>query len=181
MEGCGGDPSPSRPSPAVCGPVTDGSGACYECAVCMEAPTQPVVTRCGHLYCWACMFKWLQLGHRTCPVCKSAVDSQGGVTPLYGRGNDCAKPRMLPCGTMLPPPPRPARPEGVGAGGGSHGGSALGGGREGRPPSFFPSLATLAFGSSIPLATPALDKYSHRIAQGVSLLGWAAVAVILLA
>ena len=47
----------------------------FECNVCME-PVQnrdPVVTQCGHLYCWPCIFRWLSTNHTTCPVCKAGV------------------------------------------------------------------------------------------------------------
>ena len=28
----------------------------YECVICMETAKEPVVTRCGHLYCWPCIY-----------------------------------------------------------------------------------------------------------------------------
>lgn len=28
----------------------------YECAICMEIAKEPVVTKCGHLYCWPCIY-----------------------------------------------------------------------------------------------------------------------------
>ena len=34
----------------------------FECNICLDAVTQPVVTRCGHLYCWPCLFRWLEPG-----------------------------------------------------------------------------------------------------------------------
>lgn len=34
------------------------------------------MTLCGHLYCWPCLYRWLQVqSHcRTCPVCKAGVE-----------------------------------------------------------------------------------------------------------
>ncbi|KAI7749084.1 hypothetical protein M8C21_015575 [Ambrosia artemisiifolia] len=65
----------------------------FDCNICLEAVNDPVVTLCGHLYCWPCIYKWIHhqknpLEHSTnvqCPVCKSEV-SQKTLIPLYGRG-----------------------------------------------------------------------------------------------
>ncbi|XP_062233890.1 E3 ubiquitin-protein ligase RMA1-like [Phragmites australis] len=54
------------------------------CSICLE----PVVTRCGHLYCRPCMYRWLDSKQHDvgrCPVCKAAV-SEEHLVPLYGRG-----------------------------------------------------------------------------------------------
>lgn len=40
------------------------------------------VTQCGHLYCWSCLYRWLNTNHTTCPVCKAGV-SQDNVIPIY--------------------------------------------------------------------------------------------------
>ncbi|XP_020589928.1 E3 ubiquitin-protein ligase RMA3-like [Phalaenopsis equestris] len=65
------------------------STACFDCNICLEFAADPVVTLCGHLYCWPCIFRWLDLGtnHRHCPVCKSSL-SESSLVPLYGRGLD---------------------------------------------------------------------------------------------
>ncbi|XP_072962586.1 E3 ubiquitin-protein ligase RMA2-like [Typha angustifolia] len=63
---------------------------CFNCNICLEAATDPVVTLCGHLYCWPCIYKWLQQSDssspRHCPVCKATL-SLGTLVPLYGRGS----------------------------------------------------------------------------------------------
>ncbi|KAM0912056.1 hypothetical protein ACQ4PT_013056 [Festuca glaucescens] len=49
-----------------------GCNACFECNICLDAAKEPVVTPCGHLFCWPCLYQWLH-GHSThseCPVCK---------------------------------------------------------------------------------------------------------------
>lgn len=28
----------------------------FECVICMETAKEPVVTKCGHLYCWPCIY-----------------------------------------------------------------------------------------------------------------------------
>jgi E3 ubiquitin-protein ligase RNF5 len=71
-------------SVAVAGAGTDQP---FDCSICFEVPFEdPVVTLCGHLFCWSCLHRWMTQ-HATCPVCKSLVDRER-VIPLYGRGRD---------------------------------------------------------------------------------------------
>ncbi|KAI8807068.1 hypothetical protein BJ742DRAFT_773564 [Cladochytrium replicatum] len=72
--------------------ATGGSGnepeAEFECNICLQTASNPVITMCGHLFCWQCLFRWMQQVHRNsalCPVCKSAI-SRNTVVPIYGRG-----------------------------------------------------------------------------------------------
>lgn len=56
--------------------------------------SDPVVTQCGHLYCWPCLFRWLNTNHTTCPVCKAGV-TQENVIPIFIRGDGPTEdPRM---------------------------------------------------------------------------------------
>ncbi|XP_026193853.1 mucin-19 [Cyclospora cayetanensis] len=55
----------------------------FECSICMDDVTDPVVTRCGHLFCWGCLHVWLQQSDE-CPLCKAGV-SADNVIPVYGR------------------------------------------------------------------------------------------------
>ncbi|TMW85376.1 hypothetical protein EJD97_023261 [Solanum chilense] len=65
----------------------------YDCNICLDSAHDPVVTLCGHLYCWPCIYKWLQVDRSTprseekckCPVCKAHI-SNSSLVPLYGRG-----------------------------------------------------------------------------------------------
>lgn len=78
----------------------------FSCNICFDAVSEPVVTRCGHLYCWPCLFRWLAPGmtrseraslgmprlltpldeaRRCCPVCKAEC-SVPTVVPIYVRG-----------------------------------------------------------------------------------------------
>ena len=82
----------------------------FACNICFESVTSPVVTRCGHLYCWPCLYVWLEPGmtfserqyldssyntyihdnrsvntaRRMCPVCKSTC-SVKELVPIYVR------------------------------------------------------------------------------------------------
>merc|ERR1711907_181794 len=58
----------------------------YDCHICLAVASDPVVTLCGHLYCWPCLFEWMS--HHTpptCPVCKAGVTEEK-LIPLYVRG-----------------------------------------------------------------------------------------------
>ena len=60
-----------------------------ECNICLDTARDAVVTFCGHLYCWPCLYRWLHNGHNVCPVCKAGVTRES-VIPLYGRGGSAA-------------------------------------------------------------------------------------------
>ncbi|OVA18464.1 zinc finger protein [Macleaya cordata] len=60
----------------------------FDCNVCLDVAKEPVVTSCGHLFCWPCLYQWLHLhsDHKECPVCKGEV-TESNITPIYGRGS----------------------------------------------------------------------------------------------
>ncbi|BBN19160.1 E3 ubiquitin-protein ligase RNF5/185 [Marchantia polymorpha subsp. ruderalis] len=62
-------------------------GGSFDCNICLELAQDPVVTLCGHLFCWPCLYRWLQIHSicQECPVCKASVEEEK-VIPLYGRG-----------------------------------------------------------------------------------------------
>ncbi|KAL6570606.1 hypothetical protein OROGR_000156 [Orobanche gracilis] len=74
-------------------PAADNRNGCFDCNICLDSSHDPVVTLCGHLYCWPCIYKWLQVQPSSfeseqrlkCPVCKSHI-STSLLVPLYGRG-----------------------------------------------------------------------------------------------
>jgi len=60
-------------------------GSPLECGICYEEADEPVTTMCGHIYCWACVYKWLQTksgSNKNCPECKSLV-TEDKLIPLY--------------------------------------------------------------------------------------------------
>ncbi|GAB2301180.1 hypothetical protein Dimus_035215 [Dionaea muscipula] len=100
---------------------------CFDCNICLDFARDPVVTLCGHLYCWPCIYKWFHIQSASslasdeypqCPVCKAEI-SHTTLVPLYGRGqtpspsNTAQEEAKLPNGngvavaTFVPPRPRP--------------------------------------------------------------------------
>ncbi|XP_071730143.1 E3 ubiquitin-protein ligase RMA1H1-like [Rutidosis leptorrhynchoides] len=74
--------------------VSENSTGFCECNICLDSARDPMVTLCGHLYCWPCIYKWLHVQTSSleydkqplCPVCKAHI-STSSLIPLYGRGN----------------------------------------------------------------------------------------------
>ncbi|CAG9583717.1 conserved hypothetical protein [Leishmania major strain Friedlin] len=79
----------------------------FSCAICLDTATEPVVTRCGHLFCWECLDHWLHsaAGAPECPVCKGRVDERmaGDIIPLYGKGRQQATKAGSGQGTVSAP------------------------------------------------------------------------------
>ncbi|PQM33580.1 E3 ubiquitin-protein ligase RMA1H1 [Prunus yedoensis var. nudiflora] len=98
----------------------------FDCSICLDSVHEPVVTLCGHLFCWPCIYKWLQFQspsseyqdeHKQpqCPVCKAEVN-ESSLVPLYGRGQTTkptkpSKGKASHLGIVIPR--RPFRPCGV--------------------------------------------------------------------
>ncbi|KAK4763984.1 hypothetical protein SAY87_013422 [Trapa incisa] len=62
----------------------DSQSVGFDCNICLETVQDPVVTLCGHLYCWPCIYWWLEVRGAAasraqdpepprCPVCKAKV------------------------------------------------------------------------------------------------------------
>ena len=88
---------------------------CFDCNICLDFVNDPVVTLCGHLYCWPCIYKWFYIQSASlapdeypqCPVCKSEI-SHTTVIPLYGRGqsNSECESNGASLDTVIPPRPQ---------------------------------------------------------------------------
>ncbi|XP_042193203.1 RING finger protein 10 [Callorhinchus milii] len=49
------------------------------CPICLYPPTAAKITRCGHIYCWACILHYLSLNEKTwgkCPICYEEVHTK---------------------------------------------------------------------------------------------------------
>ncbi|PQQ11537.1 RING finger protein 219 [Prunus yedoensis var. nudiflora] len=68
-------------------------GSFFDCNICLDLARDPVVTCCGHLFCWPCLYRWLHVHSdaKECPVCKGEVTIKN-VTPIYGHGNTMREP-----------------------------------------------------------------------------------------
>ncbi|KAF5736071.1 E3 ubiquitin-protein ligase [Tripterygium wilfordii] len=85
----------------------------FECNICFELAQDPIVTLCGHLYCWPCLYRWLHHHSHSqeCPVCKALVQEEK-LVPLYGRGKTQTDPRSKSYpGINIPNRPAGQRPE----------------------------------------------------------------------
>lgn len=62
--------------------------AAYICNLCQELVRGGVITICGHLYCWTCLWPQLkvQLDKPHCPRCKSKLILHEDLIPFLGEG-----------------------------------------------------------------------------------------------
>jgi len=86
----------------------EARNAYFECNVCLDVAKDPVVSLCGHLFCWACIHQWIETRphKQECPVCKAGIGREKMV-PIYGRGQEANDPRKRD----VPPRPQGQRPE----------------------------------------------------------------------
>ncbi|CAO3631129.1 unnamed protein product [Cunninghamella blakesleeana] len=87
---------------------TSSSGF-YDCNICFDTAIYPVLTICGHLFCWVCLSRWLEQQdfNPTCPMCKAGC-SEEKIIPIYGRGYEEVDPRY---NESIPSRPSGQRPE----------------------------------------------------------------------
>ncbi|KAL4353628.1 hypothetical protein GQ457_06G025230 [Hibiscus cannabinus] len=80
-------------------------GSFFDCNICLDLAREPVVTCCGHLFCWSCLYRWLHMHSdaNECPVCKGEVTVKT-LTPIFGRGNVIHEPEE-DSGFKIPPRP----------------------------------------------------------------------------
>ncbi|XP_078437166.1 RING/U-box superfamily protein [Wolffia australiana] len=97
----------SQQNPSCSGASNPDAGD-FECNICFELAQDPIITLCGHLFCWPCLYKWLHVHARApeCPVCKAMVQ-EDKLVPLYGRGKSSSDPRSK----SIPHRPAGQRPD----------------------------------------------------------------------
>ncbi|KAK4727970.1 hypothetical protein R3W88_032887 [Solanum pinnatisectum] len=98
--------------------ASENETSCFDCNICLDSAHDPVVTLCGHLYCWPCIYKWLQVEssgpgsveNSKCPVCKAHI-SNSSLVPLYGRGISSleSEPKKAQADVDIPHRPRAIR------------------------------------------------------------------------
>lgn len=81
-----------KESLSIASATNDALGEIFECNICFHEASEAVVTSCGHLFCWPCLYMWLYVHslQQSCPVCKGKID-EGNITPIYGPTNSTAK------------------------------------------------------------------------------------------
>ncbi|XP_051119429.1 uncharacterized protein LOC127243425 [Andrographis paniculata] len=86
-------------------------GSFYDCNICLELAKDPILTCCGHLYCWSCFYRVSDVDStsKECPVCKGEV-SDTTIIPIYGNGDSEAV-NETPDGLIIPPRPKARRVE----------------------------------------------------------------------
>uniref|UniRef100_A0A7C9E1P9 E3 ubiquitin-protein ligase RMA n=1 Tax=Opuntia streptacantha TaxID=393608 RepID=A0A7C9E1P9_OPUST len=94
-ESCGEEFSKLKSTSAGTSGLESNSSGGFDCNICLDLVQDPVVTFCGHLYCWPCIYRWICCQRAApeehpgqqpqCPVCKADV-SLNTLIPLYGRG-----------------------------------------------------------------------------------------------
>uniref|UniRef100_A0A915IT19 RING-type E3 ubiquitin transferase n=1 Tax=Romanomermis culicivorax TaxID=13658 RepID=A0A915IT19_ROMCU len=44
----------------------------FNCYICLDSAQSPVITLCGHLFCWPCLYVWFLTHERNlfCPSCR---------------------------------------------------------------------------------------------------------------
>jgi len=108
------DEAASTPGPSTSSEKKPGSSqngqqeaSSFECNICLDTAKDPVISMCGHLFCWPCLHQWLETRptRQVCPVCKSAI-SKEKVIPVYNRGGENKDPR-----DKVPPRPQGQRTE----------------------------------------------------------------------
>lgn len=91
----------------------DESGGFFDCNICLEMARDPILTCCGHLFCWSCFYQlsYVDSSAKECPVCKGEV-TDSSITPIYGNGKN--QPILkLESGVKIPPRPRARRVESI--------------------------------------------------------------------
>ncbi|KAF2283623.1 hypothetical protein GH714_012456 [Hevea brasiliensis] len=101
------------PESSTCSGNNANDAGDFECNICFELAQDPIVTLCGHLFCWPCLYRWLHHHSHSqeCPVCKALIQEEN-LVPLYGRGKTQTDPRAKSYpGIDIPSRPSGQRPE----------------------------------------------------------------------
>eukprot|EP01083_Nonionella_stella_P066600 175527_1 len=64
----------------------EGNDSKWICKICLDRLKEPVVTQCGHLFCWSCLTRWLDR-QLSCPMCQGGIN-KSMITPIYGHDDD---------------------------------------------------------------------------------------------
>ncbi|XP_059434850.1 uncharacterized protein LOC132167834 [Corylus avellana] len=91
-----------------------GSGGLFDCNICLEMARDPILTCCGHLFCWPCFYQlsYVDSHAKECPVCGGEVTDRS-IIPVYGNGSGDSPPKseLKEIGLKVPPRPHAQRVE----------------------------------------------------------------------
>lgn len=64
-----------------------------DCNICLQSPSDPIITTCGHLFCWPCIYTWLNsnLQLASCPMCRFHLIQHVNIIPVYQSGDKNAR------------------------------------------------------------------------------------------
>lgn len=84
----------------------------FDCNICLDVAKDPILTCCGHLFCWSCFYQlsYVHSNVKECPECQGEV-TDTSIIPIYGHGNRAQKSKLNDSGLMVPPRPRAQRIE----------------------------------------------------------------------
>ncbi|CAD8213087.1 unnamed protein product [Paramecium octaurelia] len=64
----------------------------FQCKICLDLATEPVITPCGHLYCWQCIYTWAQKKNPLlCPYCSNVFELDKVTTIFTGDSQESKK------------------------------------------------------------------------------------------
>ncbi|KAK1286822.1 E3 ubiquitin-protein ligase RMA3 [Acorus calamus] len=66
------------------------ASAFFNCNVCFDTARNPVVSLCGHLYCWSCLYRWL----RSPPMLSCALSARAWSPSLISFPSTAVASRM---------------------------------------------------------------------------------------
>ncbi|KAI5079354.1 hypothetical protein GOP47_0004833 [Adiantum capillus-veneris] len=75
--------------------TTSSSNAAFACL--RDSPKEPVLTCCGHVFCCACIYRWVRAKqpHSTCPLCNGCISAISDFTPIYSSTSSAATTSVL--------------------------------------------------------------------------------------
>ncbi|OMJ26103.1 Peroxisome biogenesis factor 10 [Smittium culicis] len=53
----------------------------HTCSLCLELLESSTITRCGHVFCWECLYEW-STKNDVCPLCRQSI-KQSQIMPIY--------------------------------------------------------------------------------------------------
>ncbi|CAB4268040.1 unnamed protein product [Prunus armeniaca] len=89
------------------------SGSFFDCKICLDMARDPILTCCGHLFCWPCFCQlpYVDSYAKECPECKGEVTDKS-LIPIYGNGDGNCSRKSKESVPMAPPRPRANRIDG---------------------------------------------------------------------